>query len=84
MIHEFRSVGRHVELWDDAEPYYAYLSEYESETSRVVKHSWELQYTARFFRRLCTDGLTNLEAYLSKRGLDPYEFIDWGTIGFVS
>jgi hypothetical protein len=78
LIHEFRSVGRHVELWDDSEPYYAYLGEYESESSSTAKHSWELQYTARFFRRLCTAGLSNLETYLSKWGRDPYDSIDWG------
>jgi hypothetical protein len=78
LIHEFRSVGAHAELWDDAEPYYAYLGQYESESSRLVKHTWVLQYTATFFKRLCETGLSNLESYLGKSGLDPYKTMDSG------
>lgn len=78
LMHEFRIPGRHVELWIDDEPYYAYLIEYKDEISSERKRSWELQYTARFFRRLCVTGLTNLEKYFTANEVDPFKSIDWG------
>lgn len=78
LIHEFRPVGRHVELWDDAEPYYAYLTEYQNENSRRLVHTWELQYTTRFFKSLCVSGLNNLNTYLETNSVDPFQSFDWG------
>lgn len=78
LMHEYRMPGRHVELWKDSEPYYAYLIEYEDETSSELKRSWELQYTARFFQRLCGTGLTNLEKHFITNEIDPFKSIDWG------
>ncbi len=78
LIHEFRPQGRHVELWDEDEPYYAQLISYESESSNVIKRSWELQYTAKFFKRLCITGLLNLEKYLLEHRIDPIDSMDWG------
>lgn len=78
LIHEFKIPGRHVELWNDDEPYYSYLIEYQDETSSEIKKTWELQYTAIFFRRMCESGLTNLEKYLIANEIDPFKTIDWG------
>ena len=78
LMHEFRIPGRHAELWDDDEPYYATLIEYKDEKSSELKSSWELQYTARFFRGLCFTGLTNLEKHFTTHEVDPFESIDWG------
>jgi hypothetical protein len=78
LMHEFRMPGRHVELWADDEPYYAHLIEYKDEISSEHKKSWELQYTAQFFRRLCNTGLTNLERHLTTNEIDPFKSIDWG------
>lgn len=78
LMHEFRISGRHVELWNDDEPYYAYLIEYQDESSRERARSWELQYTAKFFRRLCDSGLSSLEKYLTANKIDPLQSIDWG------
>lgn len=78
LIHEFKIPGRHVELWSDDEPYYAYLIEYQDESSSELKRTWELQYTAIFFRRLCETGLTSLEKYLIANEIDPFKSIDWG------
>ena len=78
LIHEFKIAGRHVELWNDDEPYYAYLIEYQDETSSKLKRTWELQYTAIFFRRLCESGLTNLEKHLTINEIDPFKTIDLG------
>lgn len=78
LMHEFRFPGRHVELWNDDEPYYAYLIEYKNEKSSESKKSWELQYTARFFMRLCDTGLTNLEKHFYTHEVDPFESMDWG------
>lgn len=78
LIHEFRMPGRHVELWDINEPYYGSLSEYKDDNSRNLAHSWELQYPAKFFRRLCDSGLSNLEEFLIANKIDPLGSIDWG------
>jgi hypothetical protein len=78
LVHEFRIAGRHVEIWNIDKPYYASLIEYRSEDSIDRVHSWELQYTAKFLRRLCASGLDNLEKYLKKNQIDPLESIDWG------
>ena len=78
LMHEFRIPGRHAELWDDDEPYYVTLTEYKDEKTSELKRSWELQYTARFFRRLCSTGLTNLEKHFTIHEIDPFESIDWG------
>ncbi len=78
LIHEFKIAGRHVELWSDDEPYYAHLTEYQDETSSELKRSWELQYTAIFFRRLCESGLTSLKKHLIANEIDPFKTIDWG------
>jgi hypothetical protein len=78
LIHEFRVAGRRVELWNIDKPYYSYLSEYRSEDSNDLVRSWELQYTAKFFRRLCASGLDNLEKHLWQCQIDPLLSIDWG------
>jgi hypothetical protein len=78
LIHEFKIPGRHVELWDEDQPYYTSLIEYKNDNFRDVKQSWELQYTAKFFNRLCESGLSNLYIYLTKNAIDPFTTIDWG------
>lgn len=67
-----------MELWDIDEPYYGSLSEYKDDESWNLVYSWELQYPAKFIRRLCDSGLSNLEKYLTKNMIDPLKSIDWG------
>jgi len=78
LFHEFRITGRRVELWDIDKPYYSYLSEFQNDDSNNLAHSWELQYTAKFFRRLCVSGLENLKYHLFQYQIDPLFSIDWG------
>lgn len=78
LVHEFQTPGRHVELWDLNEPYYAYLVEYENDNSVDKKRSWELQYPAKFFKRLGESGLSNLRNYLFENHIDPYINTDRG------
>lgn len=78
LIHEFKITGRRVELWNIDKPYYSYLSEIQSEDSNNLVQSWELQYTAKFFKKLCTSGIDNLEIYLLQHQIDPFLSIDWG------
>lgn len=78
LMHEFRTPGRHVELWDIDQPYYATLSEYKDDMSSTLVRTWELQYPVRFFRRLCNAGLNNLEEYFINTETDPIKSIDWG------
>jgi hypothetical protein len=78
LIHEFRTPGRHVELWDIDEPYYASLTEYRNDDSNDFERTWELQYTANFFKRLCASGLSNLERHLTEKRINPYKSINWG------
>ena len=78
LIHEFRILGRHVEQWNIDKPYYSYLTENQSEDSVDIVHSWELQYTAKFLRRLCASGLSNLEKYLLQNQIDPLMSVNWG------
>jgi hypothetical protein len=78
LVHEFRIAGRRVELWNIDTPYYAHLSEFPNNDSQDFVRSWELQYTAKFFRRLCVSGLNNLEKHLLQYQIDPLLSIDWG------
>jgi hypothetical protein len=77
LIHEYRSPGHHAELLDSSEPYYATVIEYENDEASERVKSWQLQYTARFFGKLCSIGLSNLQDHLDRNNINPFELIDW-------
>jgi hypothetical protein len=79
LIHEFRAPGHHAELWDVDEPYYTYVISDKGDNSGGLERTWGLQYTAKFFRRLCVNGLSNLEKHFLQNGIDPFNSIDWGS-----
>lgn len=78
LIHEFRTLGRHAEIWDEDEPYYTFVTTDRGENSSGLERSWELQYTAKFFKRLCVSGLSNLEKHFKENRIDPFNSINWG------
>jgi hypothetical protein len=78
LVHEFKTAGYHAELFEMDEPYYVQVIEYRSEDSRERIRSWQLQYTATFFKRLCKSALSNLENYLIQNRIDPIERLEPG------
>lgn len=71
LVHEFKTSGYHAELFDKDEPHYIQVTEHRNENSRDLERTWQLQYTASFFKRLCTSALSNLEIYLRQNQIDP-------------
>jgi hypothetical protein len=71
LVHEFKTSGYHAELFDKNEPYYVQVTEYRDENSRELERSWQLQYTASFFKRLCKSALLSLESHLMQNQIDP-------------
>jgi len=71
LVHEFKTAGYHAELFEKDEPYYIQVTEYRAEGSRELDRSWQLQYTAMFFKKLCDSSISNLEDYLVQKQIDP-------------
>ncbi len=71
LIHEFKTVGYHAELFEKDEPYYVQVTEYRSADSNELDRSWQLQYTASFFKRLCLSAITNLGNHFLQNQIDP-------------
>jgi len=78
LIHEFRTLGYHAELWEKDEPYYIQVTEYQNETTNELERSWQLQYTALFFKRLCLSAISNLENHFIQNQINPVEAITAG------
>lgn len=73
LVHEFKTSGYHAELFDKDEPYYVQVTEYRDEYSRQSERTWQLQYTATFFKKLCLSALSNIEEYFVQNQIDPIE-----------
>lgn len=71
LIHEFRPPGHELSSWDTDEPYYTHLTIYGVEDSEFGESSWQLQFPAMFFRRLCQISMRNIEDYLRDNNIDP-------------
>lgn len=72
LVHELRPPGYGMEPIADESPYYTTMSTRGGQ-------AWELNYPIRFFRRLSTKILNNLEAHLKANQIDPLSSYQFGS-----
>jgi len=75
LVHEFRPPGYGMNIaGDTSEPYYHRMS-----TADGSNHTIELVYPRKFLYNLCKTSLKELEQYLLKNELNPYDSFVFGT-----
>jgi hypothetical protein len=81
LVHELRTPGYAMEIIADDQPYYVSMDTLGGSAgyAQVSARSWELTYPIRFFRKLSTDLLENMERYFRANQVDPLTQYQFGS-----
>lgn len=78
LVHELRTSGYGMELEEDKKPFYHDLDSYDS-SEGPPSVTIELVYPTQFFHNLSLSIISNLEEYLIRNDINPYDSYKFGT-----